>query len=86
MKYKQPRPGFEFKSPMAWGICGSIPDRVIHNIELAARGIHLHVNSDKTEFMCIKQDGAISTLNSKALKWALFPCLGSNILSYESDA
>ena len=33
----------------------------------AARGIGLYVNSNKTEFMCFKQDGAISTLNSKTV-------------------
>ena len=36
--------------------------------EQAASGIGLNVNSDKTEFMCFKQDGTISTLNDEPLK------------------
>ena len=33
-----------------------------------ATGIGLYVNAGKTEFICFKQDGAISTLKSKPLK------------------
>ena len=59
---------------------------LFHSLEQAARCISLHVNADKTEFMCSKQDGAISTLNVKPLKLVdLFPYLGSNISSTKSD-
>ena len=34
-----------------------------HSLEQMARHIDLNVNSDKTEFMCFNQDGAISSLN-----------------------
>ena len=36
-----------------------------HSPEQATRSIGFYVNTDKTEFMCFKQDGA--TLNSKTL-------------------
>ena len=39
-----------------------------HSLELAAGGIGLHVNVDKTEFMCFNQRGDISTLNGRFLK------------------
>ena len=43
------------------------------------------MNSDKTEFMCFNQDGAIS-LNDKSLKLVdEFIYLSSNISSTESD-
>ena len=52
----------------------------------AARSIGLYMNSDKTKFMCFKQDGAISTLNGKPLKLLdHFTYLGSNISSTESN-
>ena len=43
------------------------------------------MNPDKTEFMCFKQDRAISTLNSKPLNLDEFTYLSSNISSTESD-
>ena len=40
------------------------------------------MNSDKTNFMCFDQDGAISSLNEKPLKLVdQFVYLGSNISS-----
>ena len=39
-----------------------------HSLEQAAGGVGLHVNANKTEFMCFKQEGAISTLSGKPLK------------------
>ena len=36
---------------------------LLHSLKQAARGISFKVNSDKTEFMCFNQDGAISILN-----------------------
>ena len=46
----------------------------------------LYVNSDKTEFMYFKQDGAIAKLNAKILILEdHFLYLGSNISSNEND-
>ena len=39
-----------------------------HSLEWAAAGIGLHVNADKTEYMCFNQRGNISTLNGSSLK------------------
>ena len=36
---------------------------LLHSLEWGAGGIGLHVNADKTEFMCFNQRGNISTLN-----------------------
>ena len=38
------------------------------SLERAAAGIGLHVNADKTEYMCFNQRGDISTLNGSSLK------------------
>ena len=38
---------------------------LLHSLKQAARSIALYMNSYKTEFVCFKQDGAISTLNHK---------------------
>ena len=58
----------------------------LHSFKQAARGFGLDENSDKTEFMSLIQDGAISTLNGKALKLLNpFTYLYSNISSTESD-
>ena len=39
-----------------------------HSLEQAAGSIGLHVNADKTEYMCFNQRGNISTLKSGPLK------------------
>ena len=52
-----------------------------------AGGIGLHVNANKTEYICFKQEVAIFTLRGKPLKLVnQFTYLGSNISSTESDA
>ena len=56
-----------------------------HNLEQASRDIGLHVNSDKPEFLCFKQEGAIFTLSGKSLKIDQFTYLSSHILSTESN-
>ena len=51
-----------------------------------ARSLSLYVKADKTDFMCFKQDGAISTINDKPMKledW--FTYLGSIISSTETN-
>ena len=59
---------------------------MFHSLEQAARGIGLHVNSYKTQFMKFNQDSAISSLNGKLLKVVNeFVYLSSNISSTESN-
>ena len=56
------------------------------SLEQAAKGFGLYINSDKTDFMCFKQNGAISVLNDKPLKLIdHFMYLGSNVSSTERD-
>ena len=43
-------------------------ETLLHSLEWAAAGIGLHVNADKTEYMCFNQRGDISTLNGISLK------------------
>ena len=59
---------------------------LLHRLELAAGGIGLYVNADKTECMSFIQGGAISTLNGGPLKLVdKFMYLGSSVSSTESD-
>ena len=54
--------------------------------EQTARGIGLYVKVSKTEFICFKQDGHISTLNGNPLKLVeQFTFLTSNISSTKSN-
>ena len=58
----------------------------LHSLERAESGIGLHVNRDKTEYMCFNQKGDISTLNSGPLKLLdKFTYLGSTVSSTEND-
>ena len=55
-------------------------ESLLHNLEKEAKIIGLYVNCDKTEFICFKRKGDISTLNGKPLKPVeQFTYLGSNI-------
>ena len=59
---------------------------LLHSLEWAAAGIGLHVNTDKTEYMCFNQRGDISTLNGSSLKLVdKFTYLGSGVLSTKTD-
>ena len=40
----------------------------LHSLEQAAGSIHLHVNANKTEYICFNREGAISTLNASSQK------------------
>ena len=52
----------------------------------AAGNIVLHVNADKTEYMCFNKKRDISTLNGGSLKLVgKFDNLGSSISSTEND-
>ena len=57
-----------------------------HSLERAAAGIGLHVNADKTEYMCFNQRGHISTVNGSFLKLVdKFTFQGSSVSSTEND-
>ena len=61
-------------------------ETLLHSLEWAATGIALHVNADKTEYMCFNQRGDISTLKSSSLKLMdKFTYLGSSISSTETN-
>ena len=57
----------------------------LYSLEQAAKGIGLCVNSNKTKFICFKQDGTIFTLNKSQNLVIHFTYLGNNISSTESD-
>ena len=57
-----------------------------HSLVQSAEGIGLYLNPDKTEFLCFKQEIAISTLSSKPFNLVdQFIYLGGNISSTVSD-
>ena len=61
-------------------------ETLLHSLEWAAVGIDLHVNADKTEYMCFNQRGDISTRNGGPLKLVdKFTYLGSCVSSTEKD-
>ena len=61
-------------------------ETLLHSLERAASGIGLHVNAQKTEFMCFNQKGDISTQDGTSLKLVdKFTYLGSSVSSTEKD-
>ena len=61
-------------------------ESLLHSLDQTAGIISLHVNANKTEYMCFKWEGAISILNGWPLKSVdKFTYLGSNISSIEND-
>ena len=61
-------------------------ETLLHSLEQAAASIGLHVNENKTEYLCFNQRGYISTPNGIFLKLVdKFTCLGSSVLSTETD-
>ena len=70
-------------------ILANTPDQVetlLHILERAAAGIGLYVNAHKTEYMCYKQTGDISTLEGTPLKLVdKFTYLGSSVETTEKD-
>ena len=61
-------------------------ETLLHSLERAAAGIGLHVNADKTEYMCYNQTGDISTLGGSSLKLVdKFTYLGIRVSSTEKD-
>ena len=61
-------------------------ETLLHSLERVAAGIGLHVNEDKTEYMCFNQRGDNSTLKGGPLK-RVDKCtnLGSSVSSTEND-
>ena len=61
-------------------------ETLLHSLERAAAGISLHVNANKTEYMCYNQTGNIATLDGASLKLVdKFTYLGSSVSSTEKD-
>ena len=59
---------------------------LLHSLERATAGIGLHVNAQKTEYMCYNQTGDITTLDWTPLKLVdKFTYLGSRVSSTEKD-
>ena len=46
----------------------ALAETLLYNLERAAAGIDLHINADKTEYICFNQRGHISTLKGGPLK------------------
>ena len=61
------------------------PESLLHDLGQTAKSIALHVNSDKTEFMCFKQVGVMSLKCNPQKSVDQFIYLGSNISSTESN-
>ena len=60
-------------------------ESLLYRLLQISESIFIHMNSDKTEFICFKPDGVISSLNDTLLKLLNhFIYLGSNITSSES--
>ena len=56
---------------MTWRLLANTPNQaetLLHSLERAAAGIGLHVNANKTEYMCYNQTGNIATLDGASLK------------------
>ena len=58
----------------------------LHSLERAAAGIALHINANKTKYVCFNQKGDISTLNGSSLNLLdKFTYIGSSVSSTETD-
>ena len=58
---------------------------LLHSLKQAVGDIDLHVNADKTEYMCFNQSGNISSLNGGSLKLVgKFINIGSCVSSTEN--
>ena len=61
-------------------------ETLLHSLERAAAGIGLHVNAQKTEYMCSNQTGNITTRDGASLRLVdKFTYLGSSVSSTEND-
>ena len=61
-------------------------ESLLHSLEQVAGSIGLHVNADKTEYMCFNQRGDISVQDGGSLKLVdNFTYLRSSVSSTEND-
>ena len=61
-------------------------ESTLHSLERSAAGIGLHVNADKTEYMCFNQRGDIKMLNGDSLKRVnKFTSFESSVSSTKND-
>ena len=61
-------------------------ESLLHSLKRAAASISLHINADKTEYMCFNQRGDISILKGGPLKLVdKFTYRGSSVSSTEKD-
>ena len=61
-------------------------ESLLHSLERTVSSIGLHVNADKTEYICFNQRGDISTLNGGSLKLVnKFTYLWSSVSSTDND-
>ena len=61
-------------------------ESLLYSLEQVVGGIGLHVNADKTDYICFNQRGDISTLNGGPLKQVdKFTYIGSSVSSTEND-
>ena len=59
---------------------------LLHSLERTAGDIALHINADKTEYICFNKKGDLSTLDGCSLKSVdKFMNLGSSVSSNEND-
>ena len=73
-------------TPMTWRFWQIHPPKPKPYYIREVSGIGLHVNVDKTEYMCFNEKGDISTLNSSSLKLVdKFTYLGSSVSSIMTD-
>ena len=55
-------------------------ESLLHSREQVAGGIGLHINANKTEYLCFEERGDISTLNDSSLKLKnKFTYLGNSV-------
>ena len=57
------------------------PEFLLHSREEAEGGIGIYVNTNKTEYISVKQEEAISTLSGKPLEFDQFTYLDSKVMS-----
>ena len=64
----------------------TIAESLLYSLEQAASRIRLHVNADKTEYMCFNQKGEISTIKGGPLKLLdKFTYLGNSVSSTKTN-
>ena len=64
----------------------ALAEALLHSLEREAEGRGLHVNADKTEYMCFNQKGDPAALNGGLLKIVdKFTYQGSSVSTAEID-